>query len=49
VIYPAIRLLDGYVADEDGAFPDDARVDLELIDQRRFASGFVYLRYDARS
>jgi dihydrofolate reductase len=29
--------------------PDDARVDLELIDQRRFASGFVYLRYRARS
>ena len=31
------------------ALPDDARVDLELLDQRRFASGFVYLRYRARS
>jgi len=24
---------------------NDARVDLELLDERRFASGFVYLRY----
>ena len=27
----------------------DARVDLELLDERRFASGFVYLRYGRRS
>ena len=27
------------------AFPDGVRVDLELLDERRFANGFVYLRY----
>ena len=27
------------------AFPDDVRLDLELIDERRFDSGFVYVRY----
>jgi dihydrofolate reductase len=27
------------------ALPDGLRVDLELLDERRFASGFVYLRY----
>jgi dihydrofolate reductase len=27
------------------ALPDGVRVDLELLDERRFASGFVYLRY----
>jgi dihydrofolate reductase len=27
------------------ALPDDARVELELVDERRFASGFVYLHY----
>ena len=26
-------------------FPDGLRLDLELLDERRFASGFVYLRY----
>jgi dihydrofolate reductase len=26
-------------------FPDGLRTDLELLDERRFASGFVYLRY----
>lgn len=26
-------------------FPDDIRVDLELLDQRRFGNGVVYLRY----
>jgi dihydrofolate reductase len=30
------------------AFPDGVRARLDLIDQRRFASGFVYLRYRAR-
>ena len=25
--------------------PDDVRLDLELLDQRRFAGGFVYLQY----
>lgn len=25
--------------------PDDVRLDLELLDERRFVSGFVYLRY----
>jgi dihydrofolate reductase len=31
------------------ALPDGVRVDLELLDERRFASGFVYLRYGVRS
>lgn len=26
-------------------FPDDVRVDLELLDERRFGNGVVYLRY----
>jgi dihydrofolate reductase len=30
------------------ALPGDVRVDLELLGERRFASGFVYLRYGAR-
>jgi dihydrofolate reductase len=30
------------------ALPDDVRVDLELLDERRFASGFVYLGYGVR-
>jgi dihydrofolate reductase len=28
--------------------PDDVRLDLELVDERRFASGFVFLSYTAR-
>ena len=28
--------------------PDDVRLDLELRDERRFDSGFVFLRYTAR-
>ena len=28
-----------------GAFPDGVRVDLELLDERRFAGGAVYLHY----
>jgi dihydrofolate reductase len=31
------------------ALPDGVRVDLELLDERRFQSGFVYLRYGARA
>ena len=27
------------------ALPDEVRVDLELVDQRRFDSGVVYLHY----
>jgi hypothetical protein len=27
------------------ALPDDLRIDLELLDQRRFGNGVVYLRY----
>ena len=27
------------------AFPDGVRADLELLDERRFAGGAVYLRY----
>ena len=30
------------------ALPDGVRLDLELLDERRFASGVVYLRYAAR-
>ena len=57
LIYSAITSLDGYVADEAGTFDwaePDADVhafinDLELVDERRFDSGFVHLRYRARS
>jgi dihydrofolate reductase len=31
------------------ALSDGVRVDLELLDERRFASGFIYLRYGKRS
>ena len=31
------------------ALPDDVRIDVEVLDERRFANGFVYLRYGARS
>lgn len=31
------------------AFPADARVELELLDERRFGNGVVYLRYRTRS
>jgi dihydrofolate reductase len=27
------------------ALPHDVRLDLELLDERRFASGFVHVRY----
>jgi len=30
------------------SLPDDVRLDLELVDERRFANGVVYLRYDIR-
>jgi dihydrofolate reductase len=30
------------------ALPDDVRLDLELVDQRRFANGTVFLRYATR-
>ena len=30
------------------ALPDDVRVDLELLGERHFGSGFVYLRYGTR-
>jgi dihydrofolate reductase len=29
------------------ALPDDVRIDLELLDERRFASGFVYLCFSS--
>lgn len=29
-------------------FPDDVRVDLELLDERRFSNGVVYLRYGVK-
>jgi dihydrofolate reductase len=31
------------------ALPDGVRMDLELLDERRFGNGFVYLRYAATS
>ena len=31
------------------ALPDDVRAELELLDERRFANGTVYLRYRTRS
>ena len=31
------------------ALPDGVRVDLELVDERRFDNGFVYVRYRAES
>lgn len=31
------------------ALPDDVRMDLELLDERRFGNGMVYLRYAATS
>jgi hypothetical protein len=31
------------------SLPDDVRVRLELLDERRFGNGVVYLRYRARS
>ena len=30
-------------------FPDDARLDLELLDERRFRNGMVHLRYRTRA
>ena len=30
-------------------FPDDARLDLELVEKRRFRKGVVVLRYAVRS
>jgi hypothetical protein len=31
------------------ALPDDVRLSLELLDERRFRSGFVYVRYATRA
>ena len=57
LIYSAITSLDGYVEDADGNFdwarPDDelhafgggVRMQLHLLDQRRFGNGVVHLRY----
>jgi hypothetical protein len=30
------------------ALPDGVRLDLDLLDERRFASGVIYLRYRVR-
>ncbi|WP_433381391.1 hypothetical protein [Streptosporangium sp. CA-115845] len=29
-------------------FPDDVRVNLALLDERRFSNGMVHLRYDVK-
>ena len=31
------------------ALPDDVRLELELLDERRFGNGMVYLRYRSES
>ncbi len=59
LIYSAITSLDGYVADHDGKFdwaePDEDvhtfvnDLELELLDERRFADGTVHLHYGTRS
>jgi hypothetical protein len=58
--YPILVSLDGYIADEDGnfdravpdeevhRFPKHVRLGLELLDERRFGNGMVYLRYRTR-
>ena len=47
--YTAITSLDGDVADEKGSFdwavPDDVRLDLERVDERRFPNCTVSLHY----
>jgi hypothetical protein len=30
------------------SLPDDVRLELELVDERRFGSGMIYLRYRTR-
>lgn len=30
-------------------FPDDVHIDLELLDERRFGDGILYLRYGVTS
>jgi hypothetical protein len=47
--YAAIASLDGYVEDAVGggtrALPDNARAQLELVDERRFRNGVIHLHY----
>jgi hypothetical protein len=43
LIYSMITSLDGYVED-----PDGVSLELDLVDERRFDSGVVYLRYRTR-
>jgi hypothetical protein len=31
------------------SLPDDVRLELELLDERRFGNGMVHLRYSART
>lgn len=40
LIYSAITSLDGTQA-----FPDNVRLPLDLLDERRFGNGMIYLRY----
>ncbi|HWC10193.1 MAG TPA: hypothetical protein VG455_03130 [Acidimicrobiales bacterium] len=52
LIYSMIMSLDGYVAlapvvvgGGNRALPDGVRLDVELLDERRFGNGMVHLRY----
>ena len=42
------RACSGCVARGKRFFPDGVRLDLDLIEERRFGSGAVVLRYDVR-
>ena len=37
------------VGDGTSYFPDDTRLGLELLDERRFSNGVVFLRYASRT
>lgn len=50
--YPRIGHTDGnfdWAAPDEEVHADGIRLNLQLLDDRRFGSGFVYLRYGARA
>ena len=49
LIYSGFTSLDGYVADENGNLPGKVPVKLDLVDERRFNKGLVYVQYRAKS